>query len=87
MRRSFSTCEGARALEQAAQRGLSIPERKDRLGHAFAELCGSTHFTGAQLLLLVCLNGRASASAAHLQMLHVYNPESQVGAQMSARSQ
>lgn len=46
--------------------------------------------TGAQLLLLVSLNGEGpntySVSAANLQILHVYNPKSQVGIQMSATS-
>lgn len=45
---------------------------------------------GAQLLLLVMLNGEGlntySVSAANLQILRVYNPKSQVGVQMSARS-
>lgn len=50
----------------------------------------SHRLTGAQLLLLVRLNGEGpntySVSPANLQILHVYNPASQVGIQMSARS-
>lgn len=46
--------------------------------------------TGAQLLLLAKLNGEGPntypVSAANLQILRVYNPKSQVGVQMSARS-
>lgn len=67
----------------------AFPERRDTFVPWFAEHGGSTHVTGAELSLLAGLNGEGlnacSASAAHLQMLHVYNPKSQVGAQMSAR--
>lgn len=92
MRRSFLTWEGGqrtgalcpeRDENQAVLRGLSI---HSQVFHGFAELCGCTHCTGAQLRLDAEGLNAYSASAAHLQMLHAHNPESQVGAQMSARS-